>query len=289
MSNHLPNRTSTTKTHIVIPARFKSTRLAGKPLLEIHGKAMILWVAEKAKAAHFADDMCIATDDERIAEVCKAAGYEVVMTRSDHASGTDRLAEVAAIKGWAKEDIVVNMQGDEPLVPPLLLEQVKDLLVNDSASVMATLYEPIEDFASFMRPSVVKVVSAESNQQQRALYFSRAPIPYDRDLALAMAIDNLEDSSSLLQTLKPKNAYRHLGLYAYRVSLLQQFVQWPQTALEQLESLEQLRILENGGYIAIAAAKLQLPAGVDTQEDLDRLNAMSFDDFQRGPIGQTGN
>ena len=269
------------KTHIVIPARFKRTRLPGKPLLEIHGKPMILWVAEKARAADFADDMCIATDDKRIAKLCIEAGFEVVMTRHDHASGTDRLAEVAAIKGWGKEDIVINMQGDEPLVPPLLLEQVKTLLVKDSASVMATLYEPIEDFESFMRPSVVKVVNATVNQQQRALYFSRAPIPCDRDLALAMACDNKDGASLDIDPKPPKAAYRHLGLYAYRVSLLEQFVAWPQTPLEVLESLEQLRILENGGHIAIAAAALQLPAGVDTQDDLDRLNAMSIIDFQQ--------
>lgn len=269
------------KTHIVIPARFKSTRLPGKPLLEIHGKPMILWVAEKARAADFADDMCIATDDKRIAKLCIEAGFEVVMTRHDHASGTDRLAEVAAIKGWSKEDIVINMQGDEPLVPPLLLEQVKTLLVKDSASVMATLYEPIEDSESFMRPSVVKVVNATVNQQQRALYFSRAPIPCDRDLALAMACDNKDGASLDIDPKPPKAAYRHLGLYAYRVSLLEQFVAWPQTPLEVLESLEQLRILENGGHIAIAAAALQLPAGVDTQDDLDRLNAMSIIDFQQ--------
>ena len=264
------------KTHIVIPARFKSTRLPGKPLLDIHGKPMILWVAEKAQAAHFADDMCIATDDERIAKVCLDSGYEVVMTSADHASGTDRLAEVAAIKGWANHDIIINMQGDEPLVPPLLLEQVKNLLVQDSDSVMATLYEPIEDYHTFTRPSVVKVVSATVNDRQRALYFSRAPIPCDRDVALAIEAGNLNTTELLV----PKDAYRHLGLYAYRVSLLQQFVHWPQTPLETLESLEQLRVLENGGNIAIAAAEVQLPAGVDTQEDLDRLNAMNLNEFK---------
>lgn len=264
------------KTHIVIPARFKSTRLPGKPLLNIHSKPMILWVAEKAQAAHFADDMCIATDDERIAKVCLDAGYEVVMTSADHASGTDRLAEVAAIKGWSEHDIIINMQGDEPLVPPLLLEQVKDLLVQDSDSVMATLYEPIEDYHAFMRPSVVKVVSTMVNDRQRALYFSRAPIPCDRDMALAVEAGNLDTA----ELPAPKDAYRHLGLYAYRVSLLQQFIHWPQTPLETLESLEQLRVLENGGNIAIAAAAVQLPAGVDTQEDLDRLNAMSLNEFK---------
>ena len=265
-------KTMPAKTHIVIPARFKSTRLPGKPLLTIHGKPMILWVAEKAQLADFADDMCIATDDEAIAKVCREAGFDVVMTSSAHASGTDRLAEVAFIKGWAEHDIVVNMQGDEPLVPPLLLEQVKALLVQDADSVMATLCEPIEDYETFMRPSVVKVVSQTSNHRQRALYFSRAPIPCDRDAVLA------KDSATQQQA--PKNAYRHLGLYAYRVSLLQQFVHWPQTPLETLESLEQLRVLENGGLIAIAPAACHLPAGVDTQEDLDRLNAMSLVDFQ---------
>jgi len=262
--------TTPAKTHIVIPARFKSTRLPGKPLLNIHGKPMILWVAEKAQTANFADDMCIATDDEQIAKVCIDAGFDVVMTSSEHASGTDRLAEVASIKGWADHDIVVNMQGDEPLVPPLLLEQVKALLVADEDSVMATLCEPIDDYDTFQRPSVVKVVNQSANNLQRALYFSRAPIPCDRDVVLA---DNNQMQS-------PKNAYRHLGLYAYRVSLLQQFVNWPQTPLEILESLEQLRVLENGQHIAIAEATCQLPAGVDTQEDLDRLNAMSLDNFQ---------
>ena len=265
-------KTMPAKTHIVIPARFKSTRLPGKPLLAIHGKPMILWVAEKAKLADFADDMCIATDDEAIAKVCIEAGFDVVMTSSAHASGTDRLAEVAAIKGWAEHDIVVNMQGDEPLVPPLLLEQVKALLVQDADSVMATLCEPIEDYETFMRPSVVKVVSQTSYHLQRALYFSRAPIPCDRDAVLENDMDK--------QRQAPKNAYRHLGLYAYRVSLLRQFVHWPQTPLETLESLEQLRVLENGGHIAIASSACHLPAGVDTQEDLDRLNAMSLVDFQ---------
>lgn len=269
------------KTHLVIPARFQSTRLPGKPLLLIHDKPMILWVAEKAKAADFVDDMCIATDDERIASICREAGYEVVMTRPDHASGTDRLAEVAAIKGWPEGDIVINMQGDEPLVPPLLLEQVKALLVNDEDSVMSTLYEPIEDYNTFNRSSVVKVVSASFNEQQRALYFSRAAIPFDRELmAASLSIDEQSKTTLSTPNIAPKNAYRHLGLYAYRVSLLQQFVYWEQTPLELLESLEQLRILENGGQIAIAAAKLQLPAGVDTQEDLDRLNNMSLSEFQ---------
>ena len=273
------------KTHIVIPARFQSTRLPGKPLLHIHGKPMILWVAEKAQAALFADDICIATDDVRIASVCTDAGFEVVMTSAEHASGTDRLAEVAAIKGWDAQDIVINMQGDEPLVPAELLEQVKNLLLEDSDSIMATLYEPIDDYATFMRPSVVKVVSAHFDNRQRALYFSRAPIPCDRDDILARkGKEVLLKDTFVKDNGAPKNAFRHLGLYAYRVSLLQRFVHWPQTPLEQLESLEQLRILENGGHIAIAAACLSLPAGVDTQEDLDRLNALSLLEFQTSTL-----
>lgn len=269
------SQTSTCLTHIVIPARFKSTRLPGKPLLKIHGKPMILWVAEKASTASFADDVCVATDNEEIAKVCKEAGFEVVMTREDHASGTDRLAEVAQIKGWSDKDIVVNMQGDEPLVPPLLLEQCKQLLEQDSDSVMATLYEPIEDHDTFMRPSVVKVVADEHD---RALYFSRAPIPCDRDHALALAHhDSLTETPSLIV---PKNANRHLGLYAYRVGLLKRFVNWPQSPLETIECLEQLRVLENGGKIAVAKAQLTLPPGVDTQEDLDRLNNLPKSDFE---------
>lgn len=260
-------------THIVIPARFKSTRLEGKPLLPIHGKPMILWVAQKAQQARFANDMCIATDDERIEAVCQQAGFEVVMTSNQHASGTDRLAEVAQIKQWHDDDIVINMQGDEPLVPASLLQQVQDLLIQDSQAVMATLCEPIVTHDEFVRPSVVKVVATE---QKRALYFSRSPIPCDREQALALATQkNISDEHLAL----PKYAYRHLGLYAYRVSLLKQFVTWQMGVLEKLECLEQLRVLENGYAIAIDVAKTQLPAGVDTLDDLNRLNQMPLSDF----------
>lgn len=262
----------TVRTHIVIPARFQSSRLPGKPLLTIHGQPMILWVAQKAQAASFADDMCIATDDDRIAAVCREAGYDVVMTSKDHASGTDRLAEVASLKGWGDEDIIINMQGDEPLVPPSLLQQAKSLLEAHPDCVMATLCEPIQSHEEFMRPSVVKVVMS---QAQKALYFSRAPIPCDRDQAMALAKhEKLTDNAALAV---PNQAYRHLGLYAYRVRLLKQFVTWAQGTLEQLESLEQLRVLENGEAIAIAVAQAQLPAGVDTQEDLDRMNQLPIE------------
>lgn len=258
------------QTHIVIPARFKSSRLPGKPLLNIHGKPMVLWVAEKASQANFADDVCIATDHDEIARVCTEAGYDVVMTSEKHLSGTDRLAEVAQLKGWNDSDIVINMQGDEPLVPPILLAQCKQLLEQDQASVMATLYESIDDYPTFNRASVVKVVA---DQLGRALYFSRSSIPCDREQLMS-------GSQSAAANTPPSLGKRHLGLYAYRVGLLKQFITWPQTPLESLESLEQLRILENGGKIAIAEATVSLPPGVDTQEDLDRLNAMSLSSFK---------
>lgn len=251
--------------HIVIPARFASSRLPGKPLLEIHGRPMILRVVDQAKKVAGFDDLCVATDDERIAEVCRAEGIDVVLTHADHPSGTDRLSEVARIKGWASEDIVVNVQGDEPLLPAQLVQQVAQLLQSQPESSMSTLCEPIHSLEEFKRDSIVKVVMSKYNQ---ALYFSRATIPYDRDGA-----------QQEIQSLHPQ-AYRHLGLYAYRVNLLQEYVSWDMGVLEQLESLEQLRVLENGHRIAIAVAEANLPPGVDTQADLDRLNEMDVSCFE---------
>ena len=251
--------------HIVIPARFASSRLPGKPLLEIHGRPMILRVVDQAKKVAGFDDLCVATDDERIAEVCRAEGVDVVLTHADHPSGTDRLSEVARIKGWASEDIVVNVQGDEPLLPAQLVQQVAQLLESQPESSMSTLCEPIHSLEEFKRDSIVKVVMSKYNQ---ALYFSRATIPYDRDGA-----------QQEVQSLHPQ-AYRHLGLYAYRVNLLQEYVSWDMGVLEQLESLEQLRVLENGHRIAIAVAEANLPPGVDTQTDLDRLNEMDVSCFE---------
>lgn len=258
------------KKYVVIPARLKSTRLPNKPLLHIHGKPMILWVIDRAKAvqqAGIADDVFVATDDESIAKICREYGTNVVMTDPNHPSGTDRLGEVAKLQGWSPDDIVINMQGDEPLVPTVLIEQVSQLLIKKSNCVMATLAEPILSYEEFVRPSVVKVVKNADNQ---ALYFSRSPIPCDRD-SVINGEENLNNP--------PKNALRHLGLYAYRVSLLQQFSDWQQGELEKLESLEQLRIMEQGLTIAIDVAQVQLPAGVDTQDDLDRLNAMDLSAF----------
>lgn len=245
--------------HIVIPARFASSRLPGKPLLEIHGRPMILRVVDQARKVKGFDDLCVATDDERIAAVCRAEGVDVVITSPDHPSGTDRLSEVAKIKGWASDDIIVNVQGDEPLLPAQLVQQVAQLLVDQPESSMSTLCESIHQLEEFQRDSIVKVVMSKHNQ---ALYFSRATIPYDRDEA-KQAEQKLHDQ-----------AYRHLGLYAYRVKLLQEYVTWEMGVLEKLESLEQLRVLENGHRIAISVAEVSLPPGVDTQQDLDRLNQL---------------
>lgn len=251
--------------HIVIPARFASSRLPAKPLLLIHGRAMILRVVDQARKVQGFDDLCVATDDVRIAEVCRAEGIDVVLTSADHPSGTDRLSEVARIKGWAQDDIIVNVQGDEPLLPAQLIQQVTQLLVDQPQCSMSTLCEPIHQLEEFQRDSIVKVVMSNRNE---ALYFSRATIPYDRDGA--------KDAHAKLHD----QAFRHLGLYAYRVKLLQEYVTWQQGYLESLESLEQLRVLENGHRIAIAIAAANLPPGVDTQADLDRLNAMPISAFE---------
>lgn len=251
--------------HIVIPARFASSRLPGKPLLLIHGRPMILRVVDQAKKVAGFDDLCVATDDPRIAEVCQAEGVDVVLTNPEHPSGTDRLSEVARIKGWSADDVIVNVQGDEPLLPAQLVQQVTQLLIDNPQCSMSTLCEPIHQLDEFQRDSIVKVVMSNRNE---ALYFSRATIPYDRDGA-----------KQALPTLHTQ-AFRHLGLYAYRVKLLQEYVTWEQGNLEKLESLEQLRVLENGHRIAIDVAEANLPPGVDTQADLDRLNTMPVSAFE---------
>ncbi|MEB6479072.1 3-deoxy-manno-octulosonate cytidylyltransferase [Acinetobacter vivianii] len=251
--------------HIVIPARFASSRLPGKPLLLIHGRPMILRVVDQAKKVAGFDDLCVATDDPRIAEVCQAEGVDVVLTNPEHPSGTDRLSEVARIKGWSADDVIVNVQGDEPLLPAQLVQQVTQLLIDNPQCSMSTLCEPIHQLDEFQRDSIVKVVMSNRNE---ALYFSRATIPYDRDGA-KQAVPTLHTQ-----------AFRHLGLYAYRVKLLQEYVTWEQGNLEKLESLEQLRVLENGHRIAIDIAEANLPPGVDTQVDLDRLNTMPVSAFE---------
>ncbi|MCX5467049.1 3-deoxy-manno-octulosonate cytidylyltransferase [Acinetobacter nematophilus] len=251
--------------HIVIPARFSSTRLPGKPLLKIHGRAMILRVVDQAKKVQGFDDLCVATDDSRIAEICRQEGVDVVITDPNHPSGTDRLSEVARIKGWSADDIIVNVQGDEPLLPAPLVTQVAELLANNPQCSMSTLCEPIHQVEEFQRESIVKVVMSKLNE---ALYFSRSPIPYERK------------TGQLNDQALHQSAYRHLGLYAYRVKLLQEYVTWDMGTLERLESLEQLRVLENGHRIAIDIAQVNLPPGVDTQADLDRLNALDVSVFE---------
>lgn len=248
--------------HIVIPARFASTRLPGKPLLQVHGRAMILRVVDQAKKVAGFDDICVATDHQQIVDICQAEGIDVVLTKSSHPSGTDRLSEVAQIKGLGASDIVVNVQGDEPLLPAKLIQQVAILLENKPHCSMATLCEKISEMSEFQRNSIVKVVKSK---QKEALYFSRATIPYERD-----------GNNELHE-----HALRHLGLYAYRVKLLQEYITWQQGDLEKLESLEQLRVLENGHRIAIDIAEENLPSGVDTQEDLDRINAMDISVFSQ--------
>jgi len=250
--------------HIVIPARFASSRLPAKPLLKIHGREMILRVVDQAQKVQGFDDLCVATDDQRIEDICRVEGIDVVMTHSNHPSGTDRLSEVAQIKGWDAEDIIVNVQGDEPLLPAQLVVQVAELLERKPHCSMSTLCESIDKLDEFQRDSIVKVVMTKFNE---ALYFSRSTIPYDRDGAKRVE-----------QTLH-QHAFRHLGLYAYRVKLLREYVTWDLGALEQLESLEQLRVLENGHRIAIDVAQVNLPPGVDTQADLDRLNALDVSIF----------
>lgn len=241
---------------VVIPARFGSTRLPGKPLLRFAGKTMIEHVYRAAEQSAAAE-VIVATDDERIKAEVESFGGKVCMTRADHESGTDRLQEVAALNGWADEHIVVNVQGDEPLIPPAVINQVAENLHANSSAAAATLSWPIESHEQLFDPNSVKVVS---NETGLALYFSRAPIPWHRDSFAGATPD-----------IAAAGAMRHIGIYAYRASILHEFVSWPQAALETIEKLEQLRILANGRAIHVAKACQQVPAGVDTQADARRV------------------
>ena len=238
---------------VVIPARYGSTRLPGKPLIDIAGKPMIQRVWEQALGAG-AREVVVATDDSRIQQVAKAFGAEVCMTSPDHLSGTDRLQEVAAIRGWDDEQIVVNVQGDEPLIPPALIGQVAKNLAANADAAIATLSEPVNELEELANPNAVKVVA---DARGMALYFSRATIPWPRE---AFA----EDAASM----PAGDWYRHIGIYAYRAGFLHSYVIWPPAPLEQLEQLEQLRALYNGERIHVAPACEPVPAGVDTAEDL---------------------
>lgn len=255
-----------TKAVAIIPARYDSVRLPGKALLEIAGKPMICWVAERALAARNLTRAIVATDDQRIFDVVNSAGYEVVMTSRDHASGTDRIAEVAS--ALADTDIVVNVQGDEPLVSALTIERavnaIRESGTGEKEIGIVTTWEPIVSAADVLNPDVVKIVVDGTGS---AVYFSRSPVPYPRDAmrrygSLAAA---LEEEPTLLAGFR-----KHTGLYVYRFDVLLAFAKWPQSDLERSESLEQLRALEHG--VKIKAIEASTPSiGVDTIEDLERV------------------
>lgn len=244
--------------HVVIPARYASVRLPGKPLALIAGRPMIQWVWERARDAG-AISVTVATDHQGIARCCEDFGAEVCLTDPGHASGTDRIAEVAARRQWEDDTVVVNVQGDEPLLPPALVAQVAELLALRPEADMATLGTPIHELAEYLNPNVVKLVAAADG---RALYFSRAPIPWDRDGA----------PGGLATQQRHGGALRHLGLYAYRVGALHRLAATPACQLEETERLEQLRALWLGMRIQVDAALEVPPAGIDTAEDLARVN-----------------
>lgn len=251
---------------VVIPARYASTRLPGKPLADIHGKPMVQHVVEKALQSG-ADRVIVATDDERVqqalAPFAAAAGFEVCMTSPDHQSGTERLAEVCRHYGFAADTIIVNVQGDEPLIPPVIIRQVADNLAAASAP-MATLSVPIRDAEEAFNPNAVKVVT---DREGYALYFSRASIPWDRDRFAAS--DRVAGSREQIGD----HYQRHIGIYAYRAGFIQRYVDWAPSALEQVEALEQLRVLWYGEKIHVAQALQAPPVGVDTQADLEKVRA----------------
>ena len=243
---------------VVIPSRYASTRLPGKALLPIAGKPLVQWVYERARAAG-AREVLIATDDERIARAAQAFGAEAVMTAASHTSGTDRIAEVAKQRGWAGADIVVNVQGDEPLIPPALIRQLVALLAAQPQADIATLATPVESLAELLDPNAVKVVS---DTRGWALYFSRAPIPWNRDGVAGPS--GQRDHAG---------ARRHVGVYAYRVAALERLTQLPRGALETREELEQLRALEHGLRVCVADACEAPGPDVNTLADLERVAA----------------
>ena len=244
---------------VVIPARYGSTRLPGKPLLDIGGRAMVVRVAEQARLAG-ADEVIVATDDERVAKAVDGTGFAAVMTDPNHGSGTDRVWEVARQRtDWGEEAVVINVQGDEPLIAPEIIAQLAAAISEAGDIGMATLCEPIANHDDFLDPNVVKVVRDASNA---ALYFSRAPIP------------KVRDGSAGAPT---KLWRRHIGIYGYRVWGLRRFVSLPPSALESTEKLEQLRALEHGLPIRVLDACRPSPGGVDTPADLERVSRLVAD------------
>ena len=249
---------------VAIPARYGATRLPGKPLRLIAGEPMVVHVARRALAAG-ASEVVVATDDARIADALAGQDLHVCMTAAGHASGTDRLAECAAQRGWADDRIVVNLQGDEPFAPPEGIREVAAVLAAGDAE-MATLATPIEDAHTLFDPNAVKLVR---DARGLALYFSRAPIPWQRE---RFARDRLGPVAG--------SALRHIGIYAYRAGFLRTFSQLPPGRLEQLEALEQLRVLEAGYRIAVGLSPVAFPPGVDTEADLVRAEARFLSDTQ---------
>lgn len=237
---------------IVIPARYGSTRFPGKPLIDIQGKPMVLHVMERAREAG-ADRVIVATDHIEILQVIKSAGGEACFTSSEHSSGTERLAEVIEKYRFSDTDIIVNVQGDEPMIPPIIIDQVAKNLANTCLG-MATLAAPITNKVDLINPNVVKVVV---NALGHALYFSRAPIPWKRD--------------GLMTEEKNRTALRHIGIYAYRVDFVRRYINWGKSPLEEIEKLEQLRVLWHGEKIHVDIVKKIPPQGIDSPEDLEKI------------------
>lgn len=242
---------------VIIPARYQSSRLPGKPLADIAGKPMIQWVYEQASKAG-ARQVIVATDDQRIADAVTSFGGEVCLTRADHESGTERLAEVVEKYQLAADEIVVNVQGDEPMIPPSIIRQVADNLARSDAP-MATLAVEIDHADEVFNPNAVKVVMDKNGY---ALYFSRASIPWDRD--------NFAKRPQEIH----QNLLRHIGIYAYRAGFINTYINWEPSALEKIESLEQLRVLWHGEKIHVDVAIEPPPAGVDTPEDLEKVRLL---------------
>jgi 3-deoxy-manno-octulosonate cytidylyltransferase (CMP-KDO synthetase) len=242
---------------VVIPARYGSSRLPGKPLLMIAGKPMVFHVCDRAKEAG-AEQIVVATDNRSILDAVNDYGFDAVMTRTTHESGTERLAEVTEIFQWHQDDIIVNLQGDEPLIPAEYISLAAQSLAAQSIAGIATLAAEIVQSEEIFNPNAVKVVLDKLNY---ALYFSRAAIPWDRE----------DFKQQQIGLVKSDTYFRHIGMYAYRVSFLQRYVQWDTSALERIEMLEQLRILWEGEKILVAKVAKAPEAGVDTQEDLLRV------------------
>ncbi|MEN9889591.1 MAG: 3-deoxy-manno-octulosonate cytidylyltransferase [Pseudomonadota bacterium] len=252
---------------VIIPARMASSRLPDKPLADIAGLPMVVRVAQRA-AQSGAARVVVAADDARIVQACQAHGVQVLLTRVDHASGSDRLAEACSLLGLPDEALVVNVQGDEPLIPPTLIGEVARVLAERPEASMGTAAHAIHDLADYTNPNVVKVVL---DARQLALYFSRAPIAWWRDGQLA---GSSAGSSGGFRALPSPAPLRHIGIYSYRAGFLRQFPQLPPAPIETLESLEQLRALWHGHRIAVHVTDAAPGPGVDTPQDLERVRRL---------------